>query len=100
MSEPVTTRPGAVNTLFDLRTIIGALFAVYGLVCLLWGLAFTSRAELAKSGGIHVNLWAGIGMLALSAAFIGWALARPALPTEHARPEDLGVPTPADPRDG
>ena len=70
MAEP-TTDPAqprsALDVLFDLRVIIALLFAIYGLVCLVWGLAFTDAEQLSKSGGIHLNLWAGIGMLAMAA---------------------------------
>ncbi len=83
MAEP-TTDPAqprsALDVLFDLRVIIALLFAIYGLVCLVWGLAFTDAEQLSKSGGIHLNLWAGIGMLAGAAGFAGWALLRPLRP--------------------
>jgi hypothetical protein len=62
--------------LFDLRRIIGGLFALYGIVLTIVGLT-DSDAEVNKAAGVHINLWAGLGMLALGIFFTIWALARP-----------------------
>jgi len=66
-----------LNFLFDLRMIIAILFAIYGVICVIWGAAFTSGSELAKAGGVNVNLYGGIGMLVVAALFVWWALAKP-----------------------
>lgn len=60
---------------FDIRNIIGLLLAIYGLVLLLMGLF--GDPELAKTGGVNANLWAGIVLLAFAAAFLAWAKLRP-----------------------
>lgn len=62
---------------FDIRSVIGALFVVYGLVCLVWGLVSFPQAAAEKTGGVNLNLWAGLGMLLLGAAFIAWVVVRP-----------------------
>jgi hypothetical protein len=62
--------------LFDLRRIIGGLFVLYGIVLTIMGLGESDR-EIAKAAGVHINLWAGLGMLAIGVLFIIWALARP-----------------------
>jgi xanthine/uracil/vitamin C permease (AzgA family) len=62
--------------LFDLRRIIGGLFVLYGVVLTIVGLG-DSDAEIEKAAGVHINLWAGLGMLALGSLFIAWALLRP-----------------------
>lgn len=62
--------------LFDLRRIIGGLFVLYGVVLTIVGLG-DSQAEIDKAAGVQINLWAGLGMLALGLAFIAWALLRP-----------------------
>ncbi|GAA0297616.1 hypothetical protein [Kineococcus aurantiacus] len=80
-SSPDTSRRSDV--LFDIRTVIGGLFAVYGIVCLVWGLVSFTAADRAKTGGVNLNLWTGIGMLALAAVFIGWTLLRPLHPAEQ-----------------
>src|SRR3954469_5335468 len=69
-------REAQVANLFDLRRIIGGLFVLYGVVLTIVGLG-DSDAEIAKSAGVHINLWAGLGMLALGLLFIAWALLRP-----------------------
>jgi hypothetical protein len=62
--------------LFDLRRIIGGLFVLYGIVLTIVGLGDSDR-EIAKSAGVHINLWMGLGMLALGILFLIWAFARP-----------------------
>jgi len=62
--------------LFDLRRIIGGVFVVYGVLMTILGIT-DSQAEIARAGGVNINLYAGLGMLALGALFIVWALARP-----------------------
>ncbi|MFE9784954.1 hypothetical protein ACFYO7_06180 [Nocardia salmonicida] len=63
--------------LFDIRTIIGALLGCYGSVLVITSLVQDNAAQEAKTGGIDVNLWAGLGMLGVAVVFIGWALLRP-----------------------
>ncbi|MEU4706708.1 hypothetical protein AB0G00_09750 [Nocardia salmonicida] len=62
--------------LFDIRTIIGALLGSYGAVLVITSLVQDSAVQEAKTGGIDVNLWAGLGMLGVAVVFIGWALLR------------------------
>ncbi|HZZ98297.1 MAG TPA: hypothetical protein VFE19_14835, partial [Jatrophihabitantaceae bacterium] len=75
------------DILFDIRTIIAALFGGYGIICLIWGLAFNGATDRARSGNININLWAGIGMLIFGACFAAWALARPLVPPDAAEPD-------------
>lgn len=63
--------------LFDLRLVIAMLFAVYGVVLVVVGLGFTDEADLAKADGWNVNLWSGVGMVALAAVFAAWTALRP-----------------------
>jgi cytochrome b561 len=70
--------------LFDIRTIIGVLFAVYGIVCLIWGIVDFSAADSAKSGGVNINLWSGIGLLVVAAVFIVWSVTKPFHPPAEA----------------
>jgi hypothetical protein len=64
---------------FDIRRIIGGLFAVYGLVLVVVGL-FGAHHVKVKAAGINIDLWTGLGMVVVAAAMIGWALARPVEP--------------------
>ena len=72
-SSGATHQAGA----FDIRNFIAALIGTYGLVLTVMGLLGTSDADLEKTGGVDVNLWAGIGMLVFAAVFILWARLRP-----------------------
>jgi hypothetical protein len=75
--EPETgAREAQAANLFDLRRIIGGLFVLYGIVLVIVGLGDSDK-EIAKAAGVHINLFAGLGMLALGIFFIAWALLRP-----------------------
>ncbi|MCA2206420.1 MULTISPECIES: hypothetical protein [Nocardia] len=63
--------------LFDIRTIIGALLGLYGVVLVVTSLLQDSAAQEVKTGGVDVNLWAGLGMAGVAVIFVGWALLRP-----------------------
>ncbi|MFJ6672145.1 hypothetical protein ACIQMJ_13640 [Actinosynnema sp. NPDC091369] len=69
--------------LFDLRLVIAMLFAIYGVVLLVVGLGFTDEADLTKADGLNINLWTGVGMIALSAVFAAWATLRPVIVPEE-----------------
>jgi hypothetical protein len=79
VSEHKENHPSAASQLFDLRTVIAVLFGVYGIVLTVMGL-FTGEAELAKAGGININLWSGIGMILAAAFFLVWVRLRPLVP--------------------
>ena len=64
------------SRLFDLRTIIGALFVVYGVILFIAGL-FDSSEEIAKAAGIRINIWLGLSMFVLGALFLLWVRLRP-----------------------
>ena len=70
------TREAQAANLFDLRRIIAGLFLFYGVVLTIVGLG-DSDAEIAKAAGVHINLIAGLGMLAIGGFFLAWALLRP-----------------------
>jgi len=69
-------RAARAANLFDVRRLIGGLFVIYGVILVVLGLG-ESDASIAKSADINVNLYAGLGMLALGLLFIAWALLRP-----------------------
>jgi drug/metabolite transporter (DMT)-like permease len=77
----------------DVRNIIGILMAVYGVILVVLGLFSDSTA--AKTGDVNANLWAGLALLLVGAAFLGWARLRPIVV-----PEDVDTePThPGEPR--
>src|SRR3954454_10496056 len=72
---------GAARNLFDLRTIIGGLFTLFGLILTVYGI-IDPQAQVAKAAGVRINLWTGLGMLALGLVFLTWMKLRP-LTTEE-----------------
>lgn len=60
---------------FDIRNVIGALLAVYGVILLLMG-CFGDQ-QSSKTGGINANLWAGIVLIVVGSAFLVWTWLRP-----------------------
>ncbi|POX57078.1 hypothetical protein C3489_02175 [Streptomyces sp. Ru71] len=65
--------------LFDIRRIIGGLFVVYGVIVTITGLT-DSDAAIDKAQGVNINLWTGLGMLALGVFFLAWLKLRPVAP--------------------
>jgi hypothetical protein len=61
----------AAARLFDLRSLIGGLFVLYGIMLTVAGFS-TSPAELAKASHININLWMGLGMLVVGLFFLAW----------------------------
>jgi hypothetical protein len=80
-SEAAEVDHGAARNLFDLRTIIGGLFTLYGLMLTVYGIV-DSQAQVDKAAGVRINLWTGLGMLALGLCFLLWVKLRP-LTTEQ-----------------
>lgn len=67
----------AVATLFDLRSVIAILFGVFGVILLVVAFTDTTQTELAKAGGIRINLWTGVAMLIAAALFVVWVRLKP-----------------------
>ncbi len=66
---------------FDIRNFIGMLIGIYGVVLVLAAI-FDSEAGLAKTDGVQINLWAGIGMVVTALVFFTWARLRPVVVPE------------------
>jgi hypothetical protein len=88
------TKSATAARLFDIRRIIGGLFVLYGIIVTIAGLT-ASDADLDKAEGVNINLWTGLGMLALGVFFLAWLKLRPTtaptpppLPPEAAEPRD------------
>ena len=75
MSDTDNKAERAAN-LFDLRRIIGGVFTAWGVLLIILGL-FDSQAEIDKAAGVHINLFAGIGMLVFGLLMLLWAFTRP-----------------------
>lgn len=73
--------------LFDIRNIIGALMAIYGVILAAAGLLGEHEPE--KTGGVNANLWTGLALLAVGLGFFAWAKIRPiVVPPDIDRPDD------------
>ncbi|MFF8592637.1 hypothetical protein ACF061_14530 [Streptomyces sp. NPDC015220] len=68
--------------IFDLRRIIGGLFVLYGIIVTITGIT-DSQAAIDKAQGVNINLWTGIGMLALGVFFLLWLKLRPTAAPEE-----------------
>jgi len=85
MAVPHANR--VLSHLLDIRNIIGALLAIYGVVLTVAGLvpavlkdhadpaAATNRSDLYV--GTDANWWVGLVLLVVAAGFFVWALVRP-----------------------
>ncbi|MFF7074726.1 hypothetical protein [Streptomyces pseudovenezuelae] len=74
--------------IFDLRRIIGGLFVLYGIIVTIAGIN-PSDSSLDKSEGININLWTGLGMLALGIFFLIWLKLKPVAPAKvDEKPDD------------
>jgi hypothetical protein len=95
MAEDTTPKVSkATARLFDVRLVIGGLFTVYGVIVGVIGL-FDTPAEIAKSQGVRINLWMGLGMLALGLLMLLWLRLNP-LPTPEPKSPEAADATPED----
>jgi TRAP-type C4-dicarboxylate transport system permease small subunit len=63
-------------SLFDVRSIIGALMTLYGVVLVLASFS-TSDSDKAKADGVNANLWVGLALLVFGVLMVVWAVTRP-----------------------
>ncbi len=66
---------------FDIRSIIGLLLAVYGVILTAMGLFADTEED--KTGDINSNLYAGLGLLVVGLGFLLWARLRPIRVPDH-----------------
>ena len=83
---PEEARNWRLAKLFDLRSFIGALFVIFGVLVTIPGLA-ASQATINKEAGINLGLWVGLIMLGMGIFFIGWVLLKPPAPVTTAEAE-------------
>ena len=75
-SEAERRRAELLVKLFDLRSFIGSLFIVFGLIVTLDGLT-ASDADIKKAAGVNISLWTGLVMLVVGAVFLAWMFRSP-----------------------
>jgi hypothetical protein len=74
----------------DIRNIIGGLLGVYGVILVLMGLFGDEESE--KTGDVNANLWAGLALVVVAAAFLTWARLKPIVVPDHVEPPEGGRP--------
>ncbi|KAA0083245.1 hypothetical protein CIW52_12450 [Mycolicibacterium sp. P9-64] len=99
------TRPNprpVLLRLFDIRNIVGALLAIYGVLLTIAGFvpailgdhdnsaAATDRTDLYV--GTDANWWVGLILLAVGVGFFAWAMLRPLQPEPTAADEPPTAP--------
>ena len=70
--EPRAHTAGA----FDIRNVIGALLLLYGVILVVTRVVSGDEGG-ERSDGVNANLWAGLALLVVGAAFVAWARWRP-----------------------
>jgi len=83
---PEEARNWRLAKLFDLRSFIGALFVIFGVLVTIAGVA-ASQATIKKAAGINLGLWVGLIMLVIGVFFIAWILLKPPAPITTAEAE-------------
>jgi hypothetical protein len=81
--DPEEAKNWRLAKMFDLRTFIGVLFVIFGVLVIIPGFS-PSPADLEKAAGIHIALWVGGLMLLLGVIFLLWVLASPPPPVTKA----------------
>jgi hypothetical protein len=77
--DPEEARNWRLAKLFDLRTFIGVLFVIFGVLVIIPGI-IADPADIEKAAGINLALWVGGFMLLLGVIFLAWVLASPPPP--------------------
>ncbi len=83
---PEEARNWRLAKLFDLRSFIGALFVIFGILVTIPGIA-ASQATIAKAADINLGLWVGVTMLVIGVFFLSWVLLKPPAPITAAEAE-------------
>jgi uncharacterized BrkB/YihY/UPF0761 family membrane protein len=83
---PEEARNWRLAKLFDLRSFIGTLFVIFGVLLVIAGIG-ASQATINKAAGINLQLWEGAIMLALGVIFLAWVILRPPPPVTAAEAE-------------
>jgi hypothetical protein len=86
--EETPAKPRRAAGAFDMRNFIAGLIGIYGIILVIYGIIGSSAEQLKKSDNVNINLWAGIGMIVVSAGFIIWARLRPVIIPEHIEHDD------------
>ena len=84
-----------LSHLFDIRNVIGALLAIYGVVLTIAGFAPGLLRERDKGAsnnpvdlyfGTDANWWVGLALIGVAVVFLAWAWLRPVRVEESSTP--------------
>lgn len=92
-SKDTTREPRRTAGALDIRLFIAALLGVYGLVLTVFGIG-ASDADIEQAAGLNLNLWSGLGMLAVALGFAVWTRLRPIVLPAHPDEEAGGEEPP------
>ena len=81
--DPEEARNWRLAKIFDLRSFIGVLFVIFGILVIIPGIS-PSPADIENAAGINIALWVGGMMLLLGLIFLAWVLASPPPPVTKA----------------
>jgi hypothetical protein len=84
--DPDEARSWRLAKLFDLRSFIGALMLIFGVLVIIPGFV-AGKATIDKAAGINLALWVGALMLALAVFFLAWVILKPPPPVTKAEME-------------
>ncbi|MCA5893612.1 hypothetical protein LEP48_09645 [Isoptericola sp. NEAU-Y5] len=76
--DGLATTPTHAARAFDIRTIIGAVLGIYGVVLLVMGLVGAGETA-GRHADSEVNLWTGVALTAAALSFLLWVRYRPLL---------------------
>lgn len=65
------------HSLSDIRAIIAMVLGLIGLFLILCGAVANGPAEMAKTGDINANLWAGVALLVIGGGMGLWWWLKP-----------------------
>ncbi len=86
-SHPTTPSGRRTAGALDIRLFIALLLGIYGLVLTVMGIGATD-ADIEQAAGLNLNLWAGLGMVAVATGFALWTKWRPIVIPEYPDEED------------
>src|ERR1700709_2689352 len=89
---PAGTRKHTAGA-YDVRTVIAGLIGLYGIVLTIMGLVANNADDKAKTGDWNANLWSGIVMIIIAAAFAIWLRVRPVVVDPVALEQEKGEGT-------
>jgi len=84
--SPEEARNWRLAKLFDLRSFIGSLFLIFGVLVTIAGLG-ASKATIRQAAGINLGLWVGLIMLVIGSIFLAWVILKPPAPVTTAEAE-------------